>query len=289
MTMTDERSERSVTGLLGRDLTGWRENRHDVISELRRRNAELAEAVRARDQFIAVAAHELRNPMAALYLRVQQLARIVQSATEPDRERLVRELARLNALMERYVKRASMLLDVSRITAGKGIALQPTHVDFSALLREIVDEARPAASHAGSSLALRIADGVCGQWDRLALSQIVDNVLSNAIKFGAGKPIEISLSRDAETASFRVTDNGIGISGADQMRIFEPFERTRGAPRHSGFGIGLWLVRELVDAMGGHIDIASLPNAGSIFTIVLPLAPTVPKGAFMGDLFDRHG
>src|SRR5437868_13501323 len=125
MTMADNRSERSVTGLLGRDLTDWGENRHDVISELRRHNAELAEAVRARDQFIAVAAHELRNPMAALYLRVQQLARIVQSATEPDRERLVRELARLTALMEPYVKRASMLLDVARITAATGTAPHP--------------------------------------------------------------------------------------------------------------------------------------------------------------------
>jgi two-component system, OmpR family, sensor kinase len=289
MTMADDRSERSVTGLLGRDSTDWRENRHDVISELRRRNAELTEAVRARDRFIAVAAHELRNPMAALYLRVQQLARIVQSSAERDPERLTRELARLNSLMERYVKRASMLLDVSRITAGKGVALQPTSVDFSALLRETIEEARPAASHAGSSLELRIANNVRGEWDRLALGQIIDNILSNAVKFGAGKPIEVSLAGDAETATFRVTDHGIGISRADQMRIFEPFERTRGAPPHSGFGIGLWLVRELVDAMGGHIDIASLPNAGSTFTIALPLAPTVPKGAFMGDLFDPHG
>jgi two-component system OmpR family sensor kinase len=286
--MADDRSERSVTGLLGRDLTDWRENRHDVISELRRRNAELAEAVRARDQFIAVAAHELRNPMAALYLRVQQLARIIQSSADHDRERLSRELARLNSLMERYVKRATMLLDVSRIAAGKGIALQPTTVDFSALVRETIEEARPAASHSGCALELRIADGVSGKWDRLALGQIVDNILSNAIKFGAGRPIEISLAGDATAASFRVTDHGIGISRVDQMRIFEPFERTRGASRHSGFGIGLWLVRELVDAMGGLIDITSAPNAGSTFTITVPLEPTVPRGAFMGDLFDRQ-
>src|SRR5438477_11451885 len=115
MTMADDRSERSVAGLLGRDLTDWRENRHDVISELRRRNAELAEAVRARDDFIAVAAHELRNPMAAIYLRIQQLARIAGSPNGAAAPRVARELARLDRLLEQYIQRATMLLDVSRI------------------------------------------------------------------------------------------------------------------------------------------------------------------------------
>jgi signal transduction histidine kinase len=283
--MADDRTERFVEFEI-MDRPGYR---HDVVSELRRRNAELAEAVNARDQFIAVAAHELRNPMAALYLRVQQLTRIVASPAGVDSQRVARELARLDRVMEHYVKRATMLLDVSRIAAGKGITLQPEAVDFSALLRDTVEEQRPAVTHAGSSLKLDIAEGVRGEWDRVALTQIIENIVTNAIKFGAGKPIEISLAGDAETASFRVRDHGIGISKLDQKRIFERFERTRGARPHGGFGIGLWLVRELVDTMGGDIDIASTPGAGSTFTITLPLAPTVPKGAFMGDLFDPHG
>jgi two-component system, OmpR family, sensor kinase len=287
--MADDGGERSVAELQAREFADRRENGHDILSQLRRRNAELAEAVSARDQFIAVAAHELRNPMAAMYLRVQQLARIVQSADAYDHQRIARDLARLDRLVERYVKRATMLLDVSRIAAGKGVVLQPAMVDFSALLREAVEDTRPAARHGAAPLDLRIADEVRGQWDRLALGQIVDNILSNAIKFGAGKPIEISLAADAETASFRVKDHGIGISKLDQTRIFERFERAQGARQHGGFGVGLWLVRELVDAMGGHIDIVSAPAAGSTFTVILPLAPTVPKGAFMGDLFDPHG
>jgi two-component system OmpR family sensor kinase len=263
--------------------------REDVVSQLQRRNAELVEAVSARDRFIAVAAHELRNPMTSLYLRVQQLGRFVQSPDAHDHRRLVKELKRLDRLMEHYVKRATVLLDVSRIAAGKGVVLKPVVVDFSALLRDVVEDLRPAANHSGSALELRIADDVRGKWDRLAIGQIVENILSNAIKFGAGKPIEISLTADAETASLRVMDHGIGISRLDQTRIFERFERARGARQYGGFGVGLWLVRELVDAMGGHIDIVSAPGAGSAFTIVLPLAPTVPKGAFMGDLFDPHG
>jgi two-component system, OmpR family, sensor kinase len=245
--------------------------------------------VSARDRFIAVAAHELRNSMTAMYLRVQRLAGIAQSTDGHDHQRVLRELTRLDHLMESYVKRATMLLDVSRIAAGKGVVLHPVEVDLSALLRETIEELRPAASHARSPLNCRVADGIRGQWDRLAIGQIAENILSNAIKFGAGKPIEISLAANAEAASFRVKDHGIGISRLDQMRIFERFERAQGAQRHGGFGVGLWLVRELVDAMGGHIDIVSAPGAGSIFTVILPLAPTVPKGAFMGDLFDPHG
>lgn len=287
--MADDRGERSIAELNGGEPADRRDDAHDALSQLRRRNAELAEAVSARDRFIAVAAHELRNPMTSLYLRVQQLAKTVESPDAYDHQRVARELARLDRLMERYVKRATMLLDVSRIAAGKGVALQPAAVDFSALLREAIEDLRPAAKHAGSPLELRVADEVRGRWDRLALAQIIENILSNAIKFGAGKPIEIALAANAGTAAFRVTDHGVGISRLDRTRIFERFERARGAQQHGGFGVGLWLVRELVDAMGGHIDIVSAPDAGSTFTIILPLAPTVPKGSFMGDLFDPHG
>src|SRR5258708_27227228 len=116
--MAEDRPEGLVGEFETRDRPG---SRHDVLSELRRRNAELAEAVSARDQFIAVAAHELRNPMAALYLRVQHLTQIVQSPDGADPQRIARDLARLDRVMEHYVKRATMLLDVSRIPAGKGI------------------------------------------------------------------------------------------------------------------------------------------------------------------------
>lgn len=268
--------------------TGSGYRAHDVLSELRRRNAELAEAVCARDQFISIAAHELRNPMAAMFLRVQQLSKIVRSGAADKHERTVCELERLDQLMEHYVKRATVLLDVSRVASGK-IALHPTRVDFSAMLREEVEDLMSAARHVGSPLKSEIADGVCGVWDRLAIEQITDNILSNAIKFGAGSPVEISLASDGAMATFSVRDHGIGISKLDQARIFERFERALTAQQHSGFGVGLWLVRELVDAMSGRIDIVSAAGAGSTFTIALPLAPIVPKGAFVGDLFAVHG
>jgi two-component system OmpR family sensor kinase len=191
--------------------------------------------------------------------------------------------------MGHYIKRATMLLDVSRIAAGKPVVLEPAAEDFAILLHEVIEGLRPAARHAGSRLELHIGANVYGEWDRLAIAEIVENVLSNAIKFGAGQPIVISLTGDAEVVSFRVQDHGVGISKPDQTRIFERFERARAARPYCGFGIGLWLVRKLVDAMGGHIGIVSAAGSGSTFTITLPRAPPVPKRTLMGDLFDPHG
>jgi signal transduction histidine kinase len=119
---------------------------------------------------------------------------------------------------------------------------------------------------------------VRGIWDRIALEQITDNLLSNAIKYGAGQPIEITLMSDGKTASLRVQDNGIGISEADQARIFGRFERAVTRRAHGGFGIGLWVVRQLVDAMGGDIAVLSKPGSGSTFTVTLPIAPAVRTG-----------
>jgi signal transduction histidine kinase len=287
--MADDRSSWSVAALKDRKSRSWQKDRVDVLTDLQRRNAELAEAVKARDEFIAVAAHELRSPMSAMYLRVQQLAAIVRSPGGHDAERVARELMRLDGLMEDYIKRATMLLDVSRIAAGKPIVLEPDAVDLSLLLREAIEHLGPAAGHAGSRLDLRVDGNPIGEWDRLAVVQIIENLLSNAIKFGAGMPIEVSLAGDARTASLRVKDRGVGISKRDQARIFECFERARAARPNSGFGIGLWLVRKLVDAMGGQIDIVSAPGAGSTFTVTLPRVPPVPKRPPMGELFDPHG
>ncbi len=259
----------------------------DELTELRRQNAELAEGISARDRFISVAAHELRNPMTSMFLRVQQLVNIVQSSTDVDKHgRMSRELARLEQLMTHYIKRATMLLEFSRFAAGK-LRLDPEPIDFAKFLRSAIEDLTPAVQHTGSPLSLDVPAEVHGVWDRLAIEQIIDNVLSNAIKFGEGRPIEIALRSTEETMSFRVRDHGMGIAKADQPHIFERFRRGQGAQPHIGFGVGLWLVRQLVRAMGGRIDLVSASGAGSTFTITLPLAPNshadLPKGALPED------
>ena len=108
-----------------------------------------------------------------------------------------------------------------------------------------------------------------GMWDRLRLEQICRNLLSNAIRFGAGRPIEIQVAGDAELATLEVCDHGVGIPADHQARVFERFERGAGQ-RSGGFGIGLWLVRNICAAMKGTVSIVSEPGEGACFTVTLP-------------------
>jgi signal transduction histidine kinase len=114
---------------------------------------------------------------------------------------------------------------------------------------------------------------IVGRWDRMRIDQIVSNLLSNAIKYGENNPIEISVGREADRARLVVRDHGVGIAAADLPRVFERFERA--AARHiGGFGLGLWIVRQVVDALGGTIAVESRLGAGSVFIVELPLEPT---------------
>jgi len=238
--------------------------------------AALREAVSARDAFLAVAAHELRNPMTPIVGRVQQLRRLLR---KPDfrPETLDKRLEQIEWLIAQYVKRASILLDVSRVTSGK-FQLDPAPTNVSNLIREVVGNFELVAEFAGSSLTCRFTEGdIHRLCDRLALEQILDNLVSNAIKYGAGKPIVVSASEDAASGSVtvHVADQGPGISIENQARIFERFERVvRPGQNASGFGVGLWVVGQLVETMGGSIRIASQPDKGSTFTVSLPL-PTL--------------
>jgi signal transduction histidine kinase len=113
---------------------------------------------------------------------------------------------------------------------------------------------------------------IVGRWDRLRLEQVVSNVLSNAIKYGEGRPILISLDSDDRAARLSVQDQGIGIAIEQQERLFGRFERGVSRRQYGGFGLGLWITRQLVDAMGGVVTVASRAGQGSTFSIVLPIA-----------------
>lgn len=239
------------------------------------RITELTEAVQARDEFISIAAHELRNPMTPILFEVERLRDM--AGRMPDAGGLAAGLERLERLVTAYLRRATTLLDVSRITSGR-LHLELREIDLSGLIREVTAELAPAARRAGSPLVLSIQDGIVAILDRLGAQQIADNLLSNAIKYGAGRPIEIALASDGEAALLRVRDHGIGIAAEAQARIFGRFERVVMQKQEAGFGIGLWLVGRLVEAMGGDVSVRSRSGEGSIFTVRLPLRPEGEKG-----------
>jgi signal transduction histidine kinase len=183
---------------------------------------------------------------------------------------LVPRLEALELAAQEFVRRATTLLDVSRVAAGN-LRLEPAVADLTGVVRGVVDRASVAARRARSHLEADLQDGVVGLWDRLALEQAAENLLSNAIKFGAGRPVHVALRADGRTARLVVRDQGVGIPEADRARVFQRFERAVARREHGGFGVGLWLVNQLVVAMGGAIGVESEPGAGTTFTVSLPL------------------
>lgn len=240
------------------------------IDRLLRENAELRAAVQARDHFISVAAHELRNPVTPLLVQIESLRRMAPLGADGVPARLAEGLARLEMIAARYVRRMNTLLDISRLSSGQ-LRLTPAPIDIAAAVGETAAELEPFARAAGCALSMSIEADLPGFHDRTAIEEIVENLLSNAIKYGSGRPVSLSLAREAETVRLCVRDHGIGISPDDQARIFARFERVAAASHVGGFGLGLWVVGQLTQAMGGGISVESRPGEGSAFTVRLPL------------------
>jgi two-component system OmpR family sensor kinase len=233
--------------------------------------AELREAVRVRDDFISVASHELKTPLTALSLVIQRLARRATDARgggDEDLPRLIdsahRQTSRLNALVNN-------LLDVSRIRSGR-MHLDLAEVDLVGVVRDGVEHFAGDSARSGPLLSLHAEGPLVGRWDRVRIEQVLTNLLMNAVKYGAGSPITVTIRRDGETAVLTVSDNGIGIPLEDHDRIFERFARGPHGGAPGGFGIGLWIVREIASALGGTVRVTSAPGEGAAFTVVLPLA-----------------
>ena len=239
---------------------------------------EAQEAIRARDEFLSVASHELKTPITTLQLQIQGLIRRVRTGVTPSAEALAERLVTSERQVERLTHLINDLLDISRITGGRlDLYIEP--VDFAAVLREVSARLEESLLRAGCSLAINAPEPQVGAWDRLRLDQILTNLISNAMKYGAGKPIEISLTGTSESVRLAVADEGIGIAPENQARIFERFERAVSGRHYGGLGLGLWIVRQIVDALGGTIVVESESGRGSVFTLELPRERTRVTGA----------
>lgn len=238
---------------------------------------DLQKALQIRDDFLSVASHELKTPLTSLQLQLQLLWRALPETDadgnpHPARKRI--EATRRPA--ERLHQLVNNLLDVSRIRAGR-LALEHETVDFAALLQDVVARAEADAAGAGCELVLHAGSPVIGRWDRLRLEQVVTNLLSNAIKYGANQPVEMTVVQDGDIARLTVRDHGIGIAPENQARIFQRFERAVSERHYGGFGLGLWIVKQIVESLGGDIRVESQPGQGATFTVALPLEPP-PSG-----------
>jgi PAS domain S-box-containing protein len=225
------------------------------------------EAVSVRDDFLSIAGHELKTPLTALLFHAESLARAGASVAPED---LARRTGRLASNAERLGRLVDELLDVSRITAGR-LVLEREPVDLAAVAREVVLRSADELARSGSSVRLTAPAAVCGRWDRPRVEQVAGNLLANAIKYGQGRPIDVRVEAEGRTARLLVRDRGVGIAADDQARIFDRFERAVSARHFGGLGLGLWIVRQVVEAHGGRIRVQSAPGEGAEFTVELPL------------------
>jgi PAS domain S-box-containing protein len=239
--------------------------RASMAIENARLYTESQKAVRLRDDFLSIAGHELRTPLTALQLYLHTL---LSGASE--RSPLEKRLRSAGRQVERLSRLINELLDVSRLTAGR-LELEIGEVDLTALTREIVERFGDELARTGSSMVFSADGPVVGHWDHMRLDQIITNLVSNAIKYGRGKPIDVSVAAVDGQARLVVCDRGIGIEPEHQARIFRRFERAVSDHNYGGFGLGLWIASEIVNAHGGTISVRSEPGEGSCFTVDLPL------------------
>ncbi|RKH47240.1 GAF domain-containing protein, partial [Corallococcus sp. AB050B] len=230
------------------------------------------EAVRVRDDFLAIASHELKTPITAMRLQVQSIRKVMgtQAPDAPTGGRLVTLLGAFERQVSRLAYLADDMLEVSRLKEG-ALALELDAFDLSTLVREQVDALAERLKATGCSVEPDFGEAVVGQWDRARLGRLVTSLLLNAMKFGAGHPITVRARVTGDFARLEVKDRGAGVDRADQARIFERFEQAAPAYNYGGLGLGLYLARETVRAHGGTITVESALGAGATFVVELPL------------------
>jgi signal transduction histidine kinase len=250
-----------------------------VRALLRMRSAEqarqelvvkLEEALVLRDEFLSIASHDLRNPLAALQLKLEKLVRDHNAGA--DAATLKRAAESSLRTLKSTVTLLDTLLDVSQAgSSSLSVTLVPT--ELRRVVAAVIERMEGSAVQAGSSLTLLDGEPVPGTLDPTRVDQIVGNLISNAIKYGNGQPIEVSVWEEGGRARIAVRDCGPGIALEDQDRIFRRFERGALRDQSHGVGVGLWIVHRLIEALGGQLLLKSAPGKGATFLVELPLAP----------------
>ena len=231
----------------------------------------LEQAITARDEFLSIASHELKTPVTTLRLQVQSLLRTATRdprAILADRQ-IMNRLESIERSAEHLTTLIDRLLDITRVTTGR-LRLTCEPIDLVAVVHRVIDGMEETLHDAGCEVTVSSPEHVIGEWDDDRIETIVSNLLANAVKYGARRPIHIEIDDRAHDVEINVVDRGIGISTEDQERIFGRFERAVPERHYGGFGVGLWLSQQIVEAHGGTIAVHSTPGEGSTFTVTLP-------------------
>jgi signal transduction histidine kinase len=243
------------------------------ITERKRLETDLRVAIAARDEFLSIASHELKTPLTAIQLLIQNQERLLRSAGPAALP--YERLARGSEIILKEIKRLAVLiddlLDVSRISAGR-LSLNREVIDLHSLIKEVLAREEMQLIKARMPLEEDLQENVLIAIDRLRIDQVLTNLLSNAIKYAPGKPLRVGLAAEGGVARIEVRDQGPGISKGDQDKLFTRFERAAAsATAVSGLGLGLFISKQIVEAHHGKIKINSEPGSGASFVVTLPL------------------
>ncbi len=265
------------------------ERQRSLLEENARLYRQAQEAIAARDEFLSIASHELRTPLTPLLIQMKRLLGVrgrggLERMTPAEIRTVVegssRQVMRISSLID-------SLLDVSRITAGR-LTLEVEQVDLAEAAREIAVRFADDTVSGGPAIEVRAAGEAVIWCDRLRFEQVLSNLIANAVKYGAGEPIEVVVEPDDESVAVSVRDHGIGIPADRLPRIFDRFERAVTSRAYGGLGLGLFIVRQIVEAHGGTIAVDSEPERGSTFTVRLPRRQSAERSVDRPVLRDRE-
>ncbi len=255
-----------------------RQEQETLLRELNQTQAELQRSLRMRDEFMSLVAHELRTPLNTLFLEAQmrslQLKRGTLASIQPEQfDAMIKRDERQIKAMIRLI---DDMLDVSRMRSGQ-LSIRPAQVELMNLLERVVSDLSLQAAATGCTLSLAPHPPVQGCWDEFRIEQVVVNLLTNALRYGGGQPVEVSVQYAENVVRIHVRDEGKGIAPQDLERIFEPYERGARNGEPKGLGLGLYISRQLAVSHGGELRVTSKPGEGSTFTLILPTCEqTVP-------------
>jgi PAS domain S-box-containing protein len=242
------------------------------ITEHKANQRRLEEAIRARDEFLSIASHELKTPLTALQLQIEMrqlaLEKRLPEACSPAH--IARYLEVDNRQVLRLTRLVEDMLDVARIDSSK-FSIQRERFDLREMVREVTDRFSPSAESQGVPIHLELCEPLEGEWDHFRLEQVYLNLLTNALRYGEGKPVQVRVFRNGEHAVLSVRDEGIGIAPENHERVFQRFERAISANEVGGLGLGLYISRQIVESHGGRIRVESELGCGAAFVVTLPL------------------
>jgi signal transduction histidine kinase len=266
--------QRKAVKLQVEALEQSRREQEVLLNRLQATQADLEHAVRMRDDFMSIVSHEVRTPLNGLILETQlrKLHLAKGNASAFTMEKLHAMVERDERQIQSLIRLIEDMLDVSRIRTGK-LSIRPQPFDLSELVRQLLENYAAQIAAAESSISLIADDPVIGVWDEFRIEQVISNLLTNALRYGARKPVTVKVFSDSENgrACVEVTDQGIGITPENQKRIFQQFERVSANHAVNGLGLGLFISEQIVLAHGGKIEVESEVGQGSTFRVCLPL------------------